>query len=116
MSSRVKSFVCSPGNVVSNITQGNVNIWLLLFALYIMRLFYCSGINITPQNGATSALFLHDSLTSDLDPLKLYHSDITPFGKTWVKLIHVKFEEINDVVDIMDDMLLKFKEKYKMVC
>jgi hypothetical protein len=81
----------------------------MLLALYIMRLFFCSGINITPQNGATSALFLHDSLASDLDPLKLYHSDITPFGKKWVKRIDTNFEDIKDVVDKMDDMVLKFK-------
>lgn len=114
MSSRVKSFVCSPGNVLSNITQGNVNTWLMLFALYLMRLFFCSGINITPQNGATSALFLHDSFGAELDPLKLYHSDITPLGKTWVKLIDVDFEEIHEVVDKMDDLVLKFKAQYKI--
>ena len=86
----------------------------MLLALYIMRFFYCSGINITPQNGATSVLYLHDAKTRDLDPLKLYHSDITPFGKTWVKEIYVEFEDIKQVVDSMDDLLLKFKKRYNL--
>ncbi len=110
MNSKFRSFVCSPGNVLSNITQGAVNAWLMLFALYVMRFFFCSGLNITPQNGATSVLYLHDSDKS-LDPFKLYHSDITPFGKTWVRVLPVEFQDIQDVVRHMDSLLLKLKQR-----
>ena len=83
-----------------------------------MRFCFCSGINITPFNGATAAVYLHNS-TEDRDPYYLYHSDITPLGNKWVKKISVPDQEIDPVVESMDKLVQKFKllhqEKLKSI-
>jgi hypothetical protein len=84
----VYSFVTSPGNVSSGIIQGKIHPWLLLLSLYIMRLFGCSGINITGKNAATSAVELAKTTErAGLSPFDLYHSEINLFGTRSVKTI-----------------------------
>jgi hypothetical protein len=47
---------------------------------------FLSGVNITPQNAATSSVHLLSAPdASQLDNKSLYHSDITPLGVRWVK-------------------------------
>lgn len=77
-----------------------------------MRFCFCSGINITPINAATSAVYLHEA-AGQLDPLKLYHSDITPWGKKWVKTINVEQEDIEDVVEELDKLVIKYRKTYQ---
>jgi hypothetical protein len=80
-----------------------------------MRFLNLSGINITPVNGATAAIYLHESDVEDeLDPYKLYHSDITPFGMRWVKELDVPVEEIGPVVEAMDSLVQKFRRRFEL--
>ena len=84
----VYSFITSPGNVYSGMLQGKIHPWLLLLSLYIMRLFGCSGINITGENAATSAVELAKTKDrSGQSPFDLYHSEINLFGTRSVKTI-----------------------------
>ena len=78
-----------------------------------MRFCFCSGMNIKPINGATAPLFIHtEKSPKDLDPFKVYHSDITPWGTTWVKHLEVPQEDIGGVVKDMDKLAEKFKRMY----
>lgn len=80
-----------------------------------MRFLNLSGINITPINGATAAIYLHESVADDqLDPYKLYHSDITPFGMRWVRELDVPLEDIEGVVTAMDSLAQKFRRRYEL--
>ena len=57
-----------------------------------MRLFGCSGINITGENGATSALWVATQPDSSvIDPKILYHSEMSLFGMKSVKEIPIEF-------------------------
>jgi hypothetical protein len=76
-----------------------------------MRFCFCSGINIQPYNGATAAIFIAQA-PQKLDPFRLYHSDITPFGKTWVKRLDVKYDDVEHVVVQMDKLVEKMRRKF----
>ncbi|KAJ3035091.1 hypothetical protein HDV00_004313 [Rhizophlyctis rosea] len=85
----IYSFVCSPGNCNTGMVGDTwVMATILFVVLWIMRLAGLSGINMTGRNGATSSTYL--TTVSDpqgLDPRKIYHSEISRFGKTSVALL-----------------------------
>jgi hypothetical protein len=54
----IYSFVTSPGIAASGITQGKVPVWAIVVFMWIMRMLFVSGVTITPENAACSALFL----------------------------------------------------------
>ncbi|KAJ3216216.1 hypothetical protein HDU67_009790 [Dinochytrium kinnereticum] len=84
----IYSFLASPGIVATNITQGKVPVFLVAWLLFLVRLLFVSGINVSPTNAATSTSYLvFNPSPQSLDQTKVYHSDITPFGKKWVKLL-----------------------------
>ncbi len=77
-----------------------------------MRFCFCSGINITPMNGATSAFYLYETNNKDLDPFILYHSEITPLGHRWVRKLKVQVDDVEHVVTKLDKLVEKFKMIY----
>ncbi|KAI8908374.1 hypothetical protein EDD86DRAFT_191421 [Gorgonomyces haynaldii] len=109
--SSVRSFIASPGNLYSELVGAMVSAYLYIFALYIMRLFGCSGININGYNAATSIVDLIQS-QEELDPSKVYHSEINIFGQKWTVplTIQVKDEELIKAKQIMDKMDLMIQQ------
>ncbi|KAJ3322241.1 hypothetical protein HDV06_003301 [Boothiomyces sp. JEL0866] len=93
----VYSFITSPGNVLSGITKGVVNEFMILIALMIMRILFCSGINITGYNAATSALWVAKSEPEKINPNLLYHSEINILAQRWVRSIELKYDEMDDI-------------------
>ncbi|KAJ3308865.1 hypothetical protein HDV04_000745 [Boothiomyces sp. JEL0838] len=94
----VYSFITSPGNVLSGITKGAVGEFLILFALILMRIFFCSGINITGYNAATSALWVAKSEPEKINPNLMYHSEINILAQRWVRSIELKYDEKDDII------------------
>ena len=76
-----------------------------------MRLAGSSGANITGENGATSAIWLASQPDCEaLDPNTVYHSDITRWGKTFVKFLEIEhsvaqLQEGQKLIDEMDKMI-----------
>ncbi|KAJ3268955.1 hypothetical protein HDV01_002065 [Terramyces sp. JEL0728] len=93
----VYSFITSPGNVLSGITRGAINEFMFLIALMIMRILFCSGINITGYNAATSALWIAKSEPERINPNVLYHSEINILAQRWVRSIELKYDKVDDV-------------------
>jgi hypothetical protein len=89
----IKSVITSPGNVFSGITSNVVHPMLILFALYFMRLFGCSGINISGENAATSAFWVSTVSPKELDPQVLYHSEINQFAQKYVRKLSLDINE-----------------------
>ncbi|KAI8852043.1 hypothetical protein BC829DRAFT_91649 [Chytridium lagenaria] len=84
----IYTFLASPGIVATNITQGKVPVFLVAWLLVLLRFLFISGINITPQTAATSTAYLvTNESAGSLDPDKVYHSDVTPFGKRFVRYL-----------------------------
>jgi 17beta-estradiol 17-dehydrogenase/3beta-hydroxysteroid 3-dehydrogenase len=113
--SDINSFITSPGNVSSGITQDSVSPWLLLIALYILRFLGCSGINITGENAATSVVDLMECSLDQMDPNVLYHSEINVFGKKSTRVIHIEHSEQDleigkKLVAEMDQLIAKFRQ------
>jgi hypothetical protein len=106
----VYTFLTSPGNVKSGITPNSVHPWLLIFALYVMRLLGCSGINITGHNAATATLDLIDCSFDEMDPYVLYHSEINILGTRSTKILHIeRAKELGkQMVGEMDRLLSKY--------
>jgi hypothetical protein len=113
----IHSFITSPGNVFSSITQDSVPPWLLLIALYILRFFGCSGMNITGENAATSVVDLLDCSLDQMDHRVMYHSEINLFGQKSTKIIHLDHSEKDleigkKLVTDMDLLITEFRSKY----
>ncbi|KAL5036508.1 3-keto-steroid reductase [Batrachochytrium dendrobatidis] len=86
----IHSFIASPGNVSSGITQGAIAGFVLVGVLIILRCLGMSGINITGKNGATSTLHLITAENPNaLDNTKVFHSEISVFGKRSVVLLNI---------------------------
>ena len=61
-----------------------------------MRLAGSSGANITGENGATSAIWLASQSDCDsIDPCVVYHSDITRWGRPFVKPLDIEHSVTN---------------------
>lgn len=81
-----------------------------------MRLFGCSGINISGENGATSALWIAAQADPSLiDPKILYHSEISLFGTKSVREIPIEYTkkdrlEANHLLNEIELLRRKFKE------
>ncbi|KAI8895197.1 hypothetical protein BC833DRAFT_602162 [Globomyces pollinis-pini] len=92
--SRTCSLITSPGVVYSGISKGELHGFLIMIAFLLMRLFGCSGINISGTNSATSAVWIaNQENPENLNPQTMYHSDITIFGKTFVREIPLMVSE-----------------------
>ncbi|KAI8824215.1 uncharacterized protein EV422DRAFT_519300 [Fimicolochytrium jonesii] len=115
----IYSYVVSPGNCFTGLLDQG---WFISFAwltvLYLMRLMYISGCNVTPKNGATSAVHLASEVRdpSDLKESILYHSEISPLGHKSVR--HLPLEVAADdltgmktVRKELDVMYQRFREE-----
>ncbi|KAJ3106267.1 hypothetical protein HDU97_006718 [Phlyctochytrium planicorne] len=110
----IYTFLASPGIVATNITQGKVPVFLVAWLLVLLRLLFISGVNVTPLNAATSIQYLVDHDTpGSLDQQKVYHSDIYPSGKRWVKLLKSGAEFTSErstlAINFLDDIWRKEK-------
>lgn len=80
-----------------------------------MRFLFISGCNITPYNGATSAVHLATEVSNpaSLDTTKLYHSEISPLGRRSVRLLDLQREDAQAIKAVrkeMDVLWKKFRE------
>ncbi|KAI9096973.1 hypothetical protein DFS34DRAFT_622073 [Phlyctochytrium arcticum] len=112
----IHSFLVSPGNCFTGIlTQGWIINFCWVAVLYIMRFLSISGCNVSPRNGTTSTMYLTCEVTdpSTLDSKMLYHSDITPLGKPFVRKLPVESmarqDALREVRRSMDDLYSKHR-------
>ena len=111
---RIHSFVVSPGVVNSNIAGGFIHPVILFIILVFLRLMGISGINISPKNGASSALFIaFIDNPLGLDHTKVYHSEINRFGRRSVVPLTVHRETdavYTSLVDAFDYLYRKLRD------
>ncbi|TPX71160.1 hypothetical protein SpCBS45565_g01280 [Spizellomyces sp. 'palustris'] len=111
----IYSFVVSPGNCFTGLLdQGWIVAACWVGVLYLMRFLFISGCNITPRNGATSAFHLACEVANPtaLDPTKLYHADISPLGRRYVRELTLPAEDPKTVRSVrreMDELWRKFR-------
>ncbi|KAJ3186737.1 hypothetical protein HDU85_007557 [Gaertneriomyces sp. JEL0708] len=113
----IHSFIVSPGNCFTGLLdQGMFINFCWIAVLYIMRFLFVSGCNISAENGATSALHLTCEVENpdSLDNKKIFHSDITPLARQFVRLLDVDCGDparIRGVRERMDVLYNKFSQR-----
>jgi NAD(P)-dependent dehydrogenase (short-subunit alcohol dehydrogenase family) len=110
----IHSYVASPGNVLSTLSAGIGGYFLTLTALILMRLFGCSGINITGENAATSTIHILRENIDKLNHQSLYHSEISIFGQKSTSIQRLRFNDDDKaqaryLVKEIDHLLTKLK-------
>ncbi|KAJ3283313.1 hypothetical protein HK104_010448 [Borealophlyctis nickersoniae] len=86
----IRSFVMNPGVCKSNIA-GEHTSFMSTLIVYLMRLSLSPAANITPQNAASAAIYIHTHPSaSGIDSAKVWCSQTNLFGKARVKGVEME--------------------------
>jgi len=110
----IKSVIASPGDLPSNLFKNAMPSWIfyglvkpLYFGLgFVGPLVGLSGIHSRPSTAAASLLYCAQE---DVDPTAKYHSEVTSFGKAWVKQLTVEpgpSEELYEKIDALYNSII----------